>query len=536
MKTWPMLYHLARADFFERSRRYSFLITIGVTLYIAYVYLPPQDAAYLGFSLGEVRGVYNSAWIGSIIAVLCSTLLIVPGFYLVKNAIVRDIDTHVGEIIATTPIRNWGYTTGKTLSNFAYLTAMVGVIAIAGIAMQLIRGEVLRIEIWPYFAPFIFAALPAMFIISALAVLFEAIPWLRGGFGNIVYACLWLIVLITSIALSESSGSLRATSDPLGMTPIVYSMLETARVQFPGVESGFAIGGIAVQGPAQTFVWNGVQWTAQAVLQRFIWIGVAIGLVMLAALLFNRFDPASERWKGKKTKAAETADNDILPMPTPPLVSQARLTALESRRGFPLSAFGRTLLAELRLMLKGIPWWWYLVAFGLVIACLFAPLNVAHQYLLPAAWVWPVLFWSTMGNREVRHRTNQLVFSVAYPLRQQLPASWIAGWILALAAGGGLAVRLIAAGQREELFAWVVGSAFIPTLAIALGIWSGSSKLFEVVYILLWYAGPTNRVAFLDYMGVTEGALALGIPWYFLALTVLLLILAMIGRRWRIHI
>ena len=194
------------------------------------------------------------------------------------------------------------------------------------------------------------------------------------------------------------------------------------------------------------------------------------------------------------------------------------------------------MLAELRLMLNGIPWWWVLVALGLVLACLFAPLDVAHQYLLPAAWIWPVLLWSPMGNRELRHRANQLVFSVAYPIRQQLPASWIAGWILALAAGGGLAVRLIAAGQREALFAWIVGSAFIPTLAIALGIWSGSSKLFEVVYILLWYAGPMNRVAFLDYMGVTEGALALGIPWYFLGSTVLLLILAVIGRGLRITV
>jgi hypothetical protein len=483
-----------------------------------------------------VRGVYNSAWVGSIIAVLCSTLLILPGFYLVKNAITRDIDTRVGEIIATTPLSNWGYTTGKTLSNFAYLTAMVGVIAVAGIAMQLIRGEVLRIEIWPYFAPFIFAAMPAMFLISALAVLFETIPWLRSGFGNILYAGLWLIVLITSIALSESTGSLRPTSDPLGMTTIVYSMLESARVHFPGVESGFAIGGVAVQGPVQTFVWNGVHWTAQAILQRLIWIWVAIGLVMLSALLFNRFDPASERLRRKKTKAEDTADNGILPLPSPSFMSQVRLTPIESRHGYPLSIFGRTLLAEFRLMLKGISWWWYVVALGLVIACLFTPFDVAHKYLLPAAWIWPVLLWSTMGNRELHYRTNQLVFSAAYPLRQQFPASWIAGWVLALAAGSGLAVRLIAAGQQEALFAWLVGSAFIPALAIALGTWSGSSKLFEVVYILLWYAGPINRVAYLDFMGVTDEAVASGIPLYFLGLTGLLLILAVIGRRRRIYI
>ena len=56
MNTMRVLYHLARADFLERVRRYSFLITLGLTVYIAYVYMPPVDAAYLGFSLGGIRG------------------------------------------------------------------------------------------------------------------------------------------------------------------------------------------------------------------------------------------------------------------------------------------------------------------------------------------------------------------------------------------------------------------------------------------------------------------------------------------------
>lgn len=142
MNTLRVLYYLMRADFLERARRYSFLITIGLTIYIAYLYMPPSDAHYLRFSLGGIRGVYNSAWIGSIIAVLCSTLLILPGFYLVKDAITRDLSTRVGEIIATTPTSKWRYAAGKTLSNFVYLSVMVAVIALAGLIMQLVRGVI----------------------------------------------------------------------------------------------------------------------------------------------------------------------------------------------------------------------------------------------------------------------------------------------------------------------------------------------------------------------------------------------------------
>jgi hypothetical protein len=192
-------------------------------------------------------------------------------------------------------------------------------------------------------------------------------------------------------------------------------------------------------------------------------------------------------------------------------------------------------LGELRLMLKGQRWWWYAVALGLVIAALFSPLEVSRQWLLPVAWIWPLLVWSPLGNREARHRTEQMVFSAAFPLRGQLPAVWVAGLVVAMATGSGVALRLLLAGQWSALLAWAVGAAFIPALALALGVWSGSSKSFEVVYFLLWYAGPMNQVPALDYLGATDEAVATRIPLVYLALTLLLLGLAFAGRQRQIH-
>ena len=31
-----------------------------------------------------------------------------------------------------------------------------------------------------------------MLVVAGLAILFEAIPWLRGGLGNVVYFFLWV--------------------------------------------------------------------------------------------------------------------------------------------------------------------------------------------------------------------------------------------------------------------------------------------------------------------------------------------------------
>jgi hypothetical protein len=203
MKTWRTLYHITRADFLERTRRYSFLITVGVTIYLAYLYLPPSNASYVTFGLGNYRGVYNSAWVGSVIAALCIVQLALVSFYLIKNAIERDFTTGVGQIIATTPLSKLQYTFGKMLSNLFFLMTMVIIIMLAAIGMQLLRGEVFQIELWTFVAPFLFLVLPVMALVAALAVLFETISWLRSGFGNIVYFFLWVFLLASIVSTAE---------------------------------------------------------------------------------------------------------------------------------------------------------------------------------------------------------------------------------------------------------------------------------------------------------------------------------------------
>ena len=187
-------------------------------------------------------------------------------------------------------------------------------------------------------------------------------------------------------------------------------------------------------------------------------------------------------------------------------------------------------------MIAECRWWWYIVILGLNIAALAVPEAAVRQILQAVAWLWPILLWSAMGSRELRHNTQQIVFSVAHPVRRQLCAVWLAGVCVAFLTGAGFAAQRILAGQWTGLAAWAVGALFIPSLALALGTWSGSSRMFEVVYLFLWYLGPMNRVPLFDYMGVTSEALAMRIPLYYTAITVLLLGLSVIGRRRQIYV
>ena len=62
--------------------------------------------------------------------------------------------------------------------------------------------------------------------------------------------------------------------------------------------------------------------------------------------------------------------------------------------------------------------------------------------------------------------------------------------------------------------------------------WSGSSKLFEVTYLVLWYFGPMNQIVpQLDFMGVSDKAHAASIPLVYLVITLALLGSAVVGRQ-----
>lgn len=185
MSVLRTLYHMMRADFLERVRSYRFLAMLLFTIFLTYLFIPALNSYQIfGLELGGYRGVYNSAWIGSMVALLMGEFFNIFAFYLLKGNIDLDRRTGVGQILAATPMRKITYTVGKWLSNIAVIAAMTGMIIVASGVLQLIRGEVLILNLWALTAPFLLVLLPSLVVIAAVAVLFDSINLLRGGLGN----------------------------------------------------------------------------------------------------------------------------------------------------------------------------------------------------------------------------------------------------------------------------------------------------------------------------------------------------------------
>jgi hypothetical protein len=517
------LYQMVRADFLERVRRYSFLLTLGFSVYLGY-------AVYAGqvtLQFDKYRGVDNSAWLGSVIGLVGSVWLSLVGFYIVKNSIQRDRQTRVGQILATTPISKGFYTLSKTLSNFAVLAAMVLVLAAAALVVDLSHSGLAHIDLFALLAPVLVLGLSALAVTAALALLFESLPVLRGGVGNIFYFFFWTALIAFGAAGMDKGESAQIHPRPFIDYTGIVSMMSQMQAQVRGLDpqyngnASFSVGGL---NPAtKTFLWTGMVWNRDLLLSRVLMLGIALMLALLAALFFDRFDPAragglgaKDSRRAKKIKAGQAvapgAAQDSLEAPQArqavphltPLIRDGSNSGSKFGSGAAVQTrFFSLVTAELRLQLLGHAWWWYAVAAGLFIGCLASPLDAARGGVLVFAWIWPALIWSQMGTRETQFSTGSLIFSAPRAVPRQLLALFVAGVAVAALTGGGLALRLIVAGHLAALAAWAAAALFIPALALALGVITGSRKFFEALYTAWWYTGPLHHIRGLDFMGTT---------------------------------
>ena len=512
LRTLP---EFVKADIRERTRRYSFLVTIAATLYLGYLV---KDGT-ISVHMGNCQPVPNPAWTGMAMALCTITFVGLVGFYVVKNAIERDRETGVGQILAGTPVSTTLYMMGKLLSNFAVLAIVTAILALAAVLLQRFRGP--GFDSMAILSPFIFLALPAMFFIAGLAVFFESVKLLRGGFGNVLF-----IFTFSALFLVPMETGFMST-DVFGLKLAMDRIQADVRTVVPEYNGGFTVGaGEKEVQETKTIVWSGLPWTAENIGYRGFPVAYGLILSLLAAGLFDRFASKVSRSRtGRFRKLlARVAGSPLQRIPG--------WIVLPFEALFSRFASGRILVAEIRLMIQGLAWWWYAAALGLWCASVAMDTASARANLFPFLMIWPMLLWSGMGTRERRFRTGSILFSAPRPLGRQLPATWGAGFAVATIFASGVLLRLAVTGDTVGILSIMAGTFFIPSLAIALGVWSGTSKTFEACYVAFWYIGPVLHTPSIDFLATTDLAISAGTPVVFAVAGAVFLIMAF-GGRWR---
>lgn len=521
------IYHLAKADFLERIRSFSFLVVLGACMYLTYTFVPGPKDDYFTVTLGNYRGLYNAAWIGTLVAMMSSVFLTLFGFYLVNSSVSRDYTTGVGQIIATTQVNKMQYLLGKTLSNFMVFLSVTTAVAVMATVMLYLKKEEAGFNLWNLYSPFLWITLPAMFFVAALAVFFECFRKVSRGFINIAYFFLFMIILGNS--QSQPDSSLReGLSDLFGVDTTFHLMGAELQKEVNDYNEGYSIGYIQKDGPRElkTFSFKGVSPGPYYLMLRLWWVLISFLLLLAGAFFFRRFDPTydPELKQRKKFSLFKAAEGPIATVPFP------RLT----RPLFSLS-FPRLVKAEWKLMIAGTGRWWWLVNLGLFITVIFVQLETAHGKVLLLLWAWQILLWSSLGSREKQFNTGQVIFSSPNVLTRQLLAGLTATISWALILASPVILRLTMAGETEAVTAIVTSAIFLPVLALFCGIYTGGGKLFQVLYLLMAYSVLQNMPYF-DYLGAVDGSKEFHLVPIFLILIPVMLFFSFLGRRKEISV
>ncbi len=255
MHKLSVLHQLILADLRERTRRYSFLITMLGVSFFGYLVITGKYTV----QFGDMRTVYDSVWAGSVMAVTSSIMVALIGFYLVKGSITHDRRTEVGQIIAATPLGRFAYMTSKLISNMIILWLMIAVLALLAFMMLLFGNEAASLDIYAFSLPFLIISLPTSIFVAAMAVLFDTARWLRGSVGNIFY--LWV---------AEASLVLGMLAVPLldlaAVSFFTDSVRGAAALAYPGEKISMIMGFVMYDPSMKSaeirlFEWAGIDWS-----------------------------------------------------------------------------------------------------------------------------------------------------------------------------------------------------------------------------------------------------------------------------------
>ena len=506
---------ILKYDYLQRTRSYAFLITLCASLAIAYTFVPGPNANYSTLQIAKHVGYYNSAWIGYVTAIMTSIFLSLIGFYLVNSGIKTDSHTRVGQIISSTSISNFKYLLAKMLSNFFVLLTIVLTILIMSIALFFLYNEGGNIELYQFLKPYLLIPIPAMFLISIIAVIFEVLLGKYSVLQNVLYFFLFSFLLIASP--SDDQFSL----DVFGSKIVTHQFEATVKElthskEITSMNIGYVLGNSK---EIKKFQFNGMEFPLNFVLSRFLWIVIGIGILGLTSYFFHRFTLSQKISAKKKTTLIEK----LKPQEE---ISISSLPSPEKKYGmYPL------LKTEFLLLLrKGKKSMWIPNVLGMVLLIVL-PLDYAHQICLPILWFLQVHRLSDLTIKELTHNLQPFAFTSYRPIRRLLVAQLSAGSILILLLSLPLLIRLSLLGAYNAAVSVWVGALFIVMLSATLGMLSKGKKLFEVFFFMMTYVA-INGISYLDYFG--------GFPhhsyYVFKMLGITLLLMVFIGslRKYRL--
>ncbi|HEV7573852.1 MAG TPA: hypothetical protein VGQ21_20350 [Thermoanaerobaculia bacterium] len=459
---------IIRADFLIRFRRLSTVIIFLFLSGFAYVWVPDAATGRTLMQINGARVLYNSAAIGMGTSMLASVFIGLFGFYVVSNAVRRDVNSRCGYVIASTTMRSGEYIIGKFLGNVVFLTTFISGYMAASMAMLLVRGEA-PLEPLIFMKQYAIVTPSTIVFISVAAIVFESIPWLSGRFGDVFYFFVYAASLgIVASSMEQGGGGVLRFFDFSSFGYLMEQCRETFHT------TSMSIGASSFNAAKAPITIAGLNLAGDAWATRLVSTITPIPMLLLARVFFHRFDPARIRAAGVKGKRGWMRSFNALAKPfvRPLAAIPVRGAAMTDA----MMTFAITPFAGIALI-------------GITIASLASPKSLPITFAIAAIVI------SDIASRDRRAGTTALLS--ASPRLRENTVLW------KFASASILAAMLLIVPLVRSPISVITGILLIAAAATSLGVISGNPKTFIVLFLTFWYivVNDHGKAKALDFAG-----------------------------------
>ncbi|WP_299825692.1 M1 family aminopeptidase [uncultured Pontibacter sp.] len=329
--------------------RFEFAYLVGRTSTWLYLTVLLAFTIIMNLIISPGDGVYpNNTFLITAITVMGGFLWLVMGASTAGEAAARDMQTRIHPLTYSTPVTKLNYLGGRFLAAFLVNVLLILSLPVGTLLSFYLPGlaeeGLLPFRPSVYLNVYFLIALPNVFIATALQFTFAALSRqvMTSYLASLVLA---LVAQILAIAVAKLFGNwdLVKLLDPVGVAGIVGNELQT----WTPTDKNTRL--VTLQG--------------MFLLNRILWISVALGVMSLTYLRFSFMHPETSSWwkyfkRRSKVEASTIADTTIIRVPAIQVPQVQRsfgfATYFQQTLRIGRASFGKIATHPLGLLLVGV--------------------------------------------------------------------------------------------------------------------------------------------------------------------------------------
>lgn len=479
--TCHQIWYIAKADFKERTRRFSFLVLCVSAVLAAFLFVPNPNAEMTSIAVDAryFSQATNWTWIPMASALCTGVLLPVMGFFYLRNSLSLDRKTGIVDFVYTSPVGRVTYLLGKYLSNLLILLCMLLVVSLTSFCMTILQFPSMEISTVHCFSYFL-CMIPGIFLCAALALIMEVVPLFQSRIGMWMVGIVYFIVYVVCISslFDDSQGIIVRFFDMTGFLWLkdsinlsVYDITgKPAQVAMFVYEDGMISNHRL---PELFFV--PLSFSTNRLSEKICMIVLGIILCLVASFFMQRY---------KNTEKNSITSEKVY----------------KKSHGYGL------FMTELILTFRSCSVVWFIVMLLLWLSMFFADIETAQGMLWILSIAWSCVLFSEYGCREKKHNLNTFFPTFFHAYSNQLLIRFSVGGIVSLFVSVPIILRTAFIGEFSGAVAGIIFALFIPALSIFLGQISGKERMFEIIFLIICYV-MLNTTSFISLYVVSGKAI-----------------------------